>query len=36
MSNSISDYLVVSDIDGTLLQAGYGVDDDVELPFSKK
>ena len=25
MSNSISDYLVVSDIDGTLLQAGYGV-----------
>ena len=25
MSNSISDYLVISDIDGTLLQAGYGV-----------
>jgi len=25
MPNSISDYLVVSDVDGTLLQAGYGI-----------
>ena len=25
MSNSLSEYIVVSDIDGTLLQAGYGI-----------